>query len=493
MRKIRMTTDFIPAGSPSNLGTDLRKTHPVSFRPAGTSGSHPPVPGDAVKLDAAGQLQCTSCHDPHKEYNDPVVGKFLVKPSARSALCLSCHDAVAVDGPGSSHARSIVTFGAAEGNTTPFRTIAEAGCEACHSSHQGDVSKGRLVPRPGGDDDALCLRCHSGTVSRFNLKAELAKPSAHSGIGRGVHDAAEGSPGRSGSLPETSPATRRHVACVDCHDPHAASSHKAVGGVATGPLAGVWGIDLRGQRVEQVQQEHELCFKCHGDSANRPSARGSASGGAPVRAYPETNLRNVFQPTSPSYHAVGTAGRNPNVPGLRAPLTPTSVLACGDCHGAENGPGRGSAPRGPHGSFYPKLLTDNFYVQDRTVESKSAYALCYRCHDRSTLLGLPDRDRTLYPQATFFPQHGLHAGPKVNASCATCHDSHGVSAQAGTETENAHLINFDTDVVKPVRGVRRYQRGGLGSGSCNLTCHGHDHGTTDPKTGLVTGVYRSTP
>jgi predicted CXXCH cytochrome family protein len=483
-RKIQMTVQYIPPESRSNLGTDLRRTHPISFRPAGSSGTHPPVGGDRVKLDATGQVQCTSCHDPHKEFNDPVVGKFLAKPSARSALCLSCHDAVAVDAPGSSHANAAAAFGAAEGNTTPFRTVAEAGCTACHPSHQGDTVKGRLVPRPGNDDDALCLRCHSGTVSRFNLKAELSKASAHSGIGRGAHDAAEGRPGRPETLPETSPAAKRHATCVDCHDPHAAASRKTSGDLATGPLARVWGIDLRGQRVEQVRYEYELCFKCHGDSANAPAARGSASGGAPVRAFPEPNLRNVFQPSSPSYHPVGAAGRNLDVPGLVAPLTAVSVITCGDCHAAENGPGLGSAPRGPHGSFYPKLLERNYTVQDRTVESRASYALCYKCHDRDTLLqpAAPGKP------TTYFPQHALHVGPRVNASCATCHDSHGVSAQAGSPQENAHLVNFDTDVVKPLRGIRRYLSQGVGTGSCNLTCHGRDHGT-DPNTRLTTGVY----
>ena len=90
----------------ANLGTDLRASHPVSFRPGGAHRTHLPPAGDEVSLDRLGALQCTACHDPHAEYRDPVVGKFLVKRSERSALCLSCHDRLEVDADDAGHARS---------------------------------------------------------------------------------------------------------------------------------------------------------------------------------------------------------------------------------------------------------------------------------------------------------------------------------------------------------------------------------------------------
>jgi len=483
--RIKMTQDFIPAGTPSNLGTDLRKTHPVSFRPSDAGRTHPPPGSDPVRLDRSGQVQCTSCHDPHKEWGDPFLGKFLVKPAERSALCLSCHDNLAVDAPGSSHASSTATYGAAEGNAAGFRSVAEAGCLACHPSHGADEKKGRLVARPGGDDDALCLRCHAGTVSRTNLKAELAKPYAHVATDKGVHDAAEGRPGRPETLPETSPGARRHVACVDCHDPHASTGQAAVApGTASGALAGVWGIDQRGNRVEQVRFEYELCFKCHGDSANQPQAVGVPSPNAPVRAVVDVNLRKALAPSAISYHPVVAPGRSARVPGLVAPYNPASIIGCGDCHAAENGPGAGgSAPRGPHGSFYAHLLERNYSTLDRMPESASAYALCYKCHDRSTLVAPDRRDTIRYPDATAFPLHPRHLGPRGNAACAACHVSHGISAAAGTPQENRALVSFDTSVVKPYRGVRRFSSTAQGTGSCTLTCHNHDHD------GVATGVY----
>ena len=120
--EIRMTGSTL-TGRRSNLGTDLRGTHPVSLRPPPGGTSRGPQPGDKVKLDHGGELQCTSCHDPHQEYVDPTEGKFLVKATRRSALCLSCHDPVVYQGAASSHAASASAYGAAQGNDGSYGSV----------------------------------------------------------------------------------------------------------------------------------------------------------------------------------------------------------------------------------------------------------------------------------------------------------------------------------------------------------------------------------
>jgi predicted CXXCH cytochrome family protein len=475
-KRIPMTVGTIPADRPSNLGTDLRKTHPVSFVPLHAGRTHPPVAGDAVKLDRTGQVQCTSCHDPHVERGDPVVGKFLVKPSGRSALCLTCHDSVAVQAPGSSHSLAAASFGPAQGNDAGFPSVADAGCLACHATHGGDGG-GRLLDRPLLDDDALCLRCHGSAVTRRDIGREVSKPYAHATRERGVHDAAEGRPGASARLPEASPGAPRHVACVDCHDPHAASDRPSLPPGVGGALAGVWGIDENGQRVEQVRFEYEVCFKCHGDSANKPHSPGSAGGPASTRREQvDLNLRRVFAASAASYHPVVAPGRNPFVPSLKPPYTAATLVTCGDCHASETGPGAGGGgPRGPHGSVHPYLLERSYATADHTAESPAVYALCYKCHDREVLLSDPGNPPPDPARASSFPEHRRHVGPTVNAPCSACHAVHGVSALAGTPDANAHLIDFDVSIVKPLGGVRRYQSGGPARGSCTLTCHGRDH------------------
>lgn len=449
----------LAAGSPANLGTDLRGSHPVSVRTPPTGRVQAPPRDDRVKLDAAGLVQCTSCHDPHAEWGDPSVGKFLVKPSGRSALCVTCHG---LSGQGT-HASSTYPLpgGQAGGRAA---TLGEAGCGACHVSHGAD-RRTRLLP-VAATDDAPCLACHANGTSR-PLAQDLAKPWAHPSSPRGVHDAGEG-PFTAGAprLPEVSPGAPRHATCVDCHDPHRSNGSPAAAPYVGGALAGVWGIGLDGQKIAPARFEYEVCLKCHGDSANKPQA-AAGSVMAVRRERPDLNLRLVFAPAAASYHPVAAPSRNGQVPGLKPPYTGTSQIYCGDCHASDAGPGAGgTGPRGPHGSTYPSLLERRYLTTDRTPEGPEAYALCYKCHDREVLLS--DRSH--------FPAHRRHVVDQA-APCSACHDAHGVSAEAGTPLNSAHLIAFDTAIVRPSpTGALRYESAGPRKGSCTLTCHETVHG-----------------
>lgn len=450
------------AGRPSNLGTDLRGSHPVSLRtpPSGKVGA-PPV-GDPVKLDESGLVQCTSCHDPHAEWGDPALGKFLVKSSGRSALCATCHSQGGLGRSLASHATSDFPF--RDPLTGRTAALAEAGCGACHVSHGADP-RSRLL-RAAATDDAPCLGCHA-TATRKPLGQDLAKPWAHPSSERGRHDAGEGPRAAANRrLPESSPGAPRHATCVDCHDPHAATATPAIAPMAGGALAGVWGIGLDGEPVTPARYEYEVCLKCHGDSANKPQARPGAV--LPVkRAVADVNLRLVFGPGAASYHPVAAVSRNGQVPGLKSPYSGASQILCTDCHASDAGPGAGGpGPSGPHGSAYPTLLERRYLTGDFTAESPQAYALCYKCHDRDVLLS----------DASGFPAHRRHVVDQA-APCSACHDAHGVSADAGNDRSNAHLISFDTAIVHPAAsGLLQYETTGLRHGSCSLSCHGAAHG-----------------
>ena len=82
----------MPAGL-SNLGTDLSDDHPVSFQYNSALASadgqlkDPALVTNPVSLEN-GNVECTSCHDPHKNiYTD-----FLVLSNQFSELCYKCHD-----------------------------------------------------------------------------------------------------------------------------------------------------------------------------------------------------------------------------------------------------------------------------------------------------------------------------------------------------------------------------------------------------------------
>ena len=448
----------------SNLGTDLRRGHPVSFAPGSAPSLRAPPQGDPVTLDAGGRLQCTSCHNPHEDRLDPVQGKFLVKSNRASALCLTCHvDRYWIANP-SAHQASIAFYDTSFGATTPYTTVADNGCSSCHRPHGAATTSRLLKATPS----QVCMQCHTGRVAKKDISADFAKPYAHPSLSGdpNVHDAAEGPLTSLNRLPEVSPGAPRHAACVDCHNPHASFVQTAIAPRSNGFLSGVWGIDRNGQRVDPVQYQYEVCFKCHADSANQPQARGPTPPETVRRAVPEINLRRAFDLGAVSFHPVEGPGRNPSVPGLIAPWTTASVMYCGDCHASESGPGAGGLGlAGPHGSSYPHILERNLSTADNTGESPAAYALCYKCHDRSALLSTVSN----------FPKHVSHVATD-SAPCSACHDWHGVSVLSGNPINNAHLINFDVSIVRPnLKGVLQYQTTGVGHGSCALSCHNVDH------------------
>ncbi|HSN89704.1 MAG TPA: cytochrome c3 family protein, partial [Anaeromyxobacteraceae bacterium] len=378
----------LPPGSPSNLGTDLRSTHPVSIVPSDPRRTRRPPPHGEVALDHAGMVQCTSCHDPHDELATPE-GMFLVRPTRGSDLCLVCHEM-----PGLAASSHFSSPAPARGARDASRSVAEAGCGACHRSHDTDRG-GRLLARsPEEDEDALCLRCHGTGATRADVGRDLSKPWSHAVPARGTHDAAEGPDGRR-RLPEVSATAPRHAVCADCHDPHAANGRASLAPSAGGALEGAWGIDLSGRRVDPARFQYEVCLKCHGDSANKPQTLRPTPPETARRALVDVNLRRVFDPSAPSFHPVAAPGRNPDVPGLLPPWSTASLVLCTDCHASDAGPGAGgSGARGPHGSVYPHILERDYRTADFTVESPFAYALCYKCHDRETLFAAsPDPSR----------------------------------------------------------------------------------------------------
>ncbi len=453
----------------AGLGTDMRGSHPISVAQRAGPRLRVPAPTDAVRLDRGGQVQCTSCHDPHQENADPSTGKFLVMSNRDSALCLTCHEPSAYRGTGSSHFTSPAAAGPAQGLGAGLVSVAETACAGCHRSH-GAEPRGALLRKGSVNtgDDGVCLRCHDGRTARTDLASQVLKPYAHAApaAGPSAHDPAEGPLSPRARLPEVEPSAPRHVTCVDCHDPHLSNPQTAAAPRATGALAGAWGIDRSGARVAPVQFEYEVCFKCHADSANQPQARGPQPPETLRRAVTEVNLRRVFDATAASSHPVLGPGRASRVPSLRRPLDETSVVRCSDCHASNDGPGAGgSGPRGPHGSVYRYLLEREYQTADLTPESPAAYALCYKCHDREVVLS---------PQSSF-PEHRRHVVLSATP-CSACHNAHGISAAAGSPANNAHLVDFDVSIVKPSsRGVRRYTSAGTGAGSCAVSCHGRDH------------------
>jgi len=432
------------------LGTDLSDDHPVSFEynsnlVALEQGelADPMLLPSHIRLDGAGQLQCTACHDPH---DDPY-RKFLVADDRAGALCTTCH--TLRDWPLSSHATSPKTWsglGPDPWPHTPYETVADNACESCHRPH--------AAPRPqrllstDAIEPMVCLFCHNdGNVATKDLGTSIGKGSGH----RVFFDNWTHEPGED---PNT---MSRHVACADCHNPHKVNDTPASAPAISGRQLGVPGVNTSGGTVPESVYQYEVCYKCHG-------VRDQATPMAIVRVDNTRNVRLETDQSNLSYHPVTAIGRNQTMGGFEPGYSTASIIYCVDCHNDNDWTGTGTVPRGPHGSLYSPILEREYRTDDPTPESFQNYELCYKCHNRNYLIT---------DQAGTFP-HNRHV-VNSQSSCAVCHDAHG-------SRQDEHLINFmevdqngQTVVTQSSSQRLEYNSFGPGSGECYLSCHSVDH------------------
>lgn len=325
--------------------------------------------------------------------------------------------------------------------------VVTGGCAACHY---------RSYLKSGGGS-THCLYCHGSGKRRGvkpaaipfdiipkgitpkDVEKDLAKLYHHPVLeSPGVHRANE-------QLPEVDPKTPRHAECVDCHNPHHLNP--------VNKFAGIPGQRV-GTLVSEATEEKDVCYRCHAESANLPPS--------------STNKRIEFSKENPSFHPVEEEGKNLAVVSLIRPYRERktenddiSRITCSSCHGSDD-PG---GSRGPHGSNTRHILNAPYSTEDLRNESELAYALCYRCHSRQSILANES-----------FRYHSLHIQGKDHlgnqgTSCSTCHSPHG-------STEYRYLIRFNRSVVSPTRdGKLKFVERGTStfSGECYLTCHGVEH------------------
>lgn len=456
------TAGQIGPGRSSYLGTLLSGDHPFSFSYFDSltnplAGLSPTLP-TGLLFYTNGFIHCSTCHDAHEDAyksadkDGRLTGKFLTAENRHSALCMKCH--TTIEGwIGAAHRMTSNSRPLAGVLPVPpkqwpaWNTVAEWGCESCHTSHSA-VGQQRLLYFQ--EEEKNCYLCHDGNVSLKNIKGQFQKASAHRvDATTGVHD------------PKELPAliTKRHVECGDCHNPHAANGNPAAPPLVSGRLEKVSGVDANRAGVYPAVNEYEICFKCHADLAPQVPFL--------PRVINSANTRLEFSPMNPSYHPVVGIGRNPNVPSIPSTfdltLTASSIIYCTACHSDDSG-----VSRGPHGSSYAPILRDRYETTDGTSESATTYALCYGCHNRTSILSNQS-----------FRKEGHSKHLEKGATCSACHDPHGI-ADDGLSGSHTHLINFDTRIVLPISAVPPNNKPiftdtGLFSGSCTLVCHGKTH------------------
>ena len=443
-----MTAGLLPLGS-TNLGTNFQDDHPINIpltitaRPT-LSRLVLPVPGDPVHLDLEGKVQCVSCHNVHSNQYPP----FLVKSDAPDSvapggqLCQSCHSMQGWSE--SAHGIATDVFTNSEGIS-----VAAKACRSCHLVHGLYGLGKRLLPA----EEETCLSCHDGTVATTNIKRELEKGTLFFGsthpVGLiGMHDPLE-------FWTETTP---RHAECWDCHNPHAAGNGLAdFGGITA--LAGQSGVEpiyfgtnLSWQAVPFVQQEYQLCYKCHS-----------------IAVHGQTSIAQDFNFNNPSFHAIypdhPRADTGPN--GFTTGWGWDSILTCSDCHG-------------PHGSIYPVLLKGRWQYAESdlllTGQVGSQDHLCFYCHRYDTYVtnGTGTNFKSVNGRNLHVKHSQLGSRPRNRFGCAGCHSviPHGWGKPAllvETDDPPPYLNNGEN------LEIINWSFGGWAARDCATRCHQGHH------------------
>lgn len=501
--------------SMDSFGTTLTGSHPFSLVLPMKDASNLQAslvaqgktadPTGAVKL-IKGNVECTSCHNPHVQNIDMIAQNFLVRDSSSAQMCLACHDPNRVvqgqvnplAGFTNSIHQTATNQVSPDGHVGSYATVGVNACTSCHMSHDS-ISPARLLrpatPAAPSYDPVTqsCMTCHAGgtyvSPAAPNIMAEEAKISHPLPSGNNFHDAAEAAVLNS----------NRHATCVDCHSAHAGNpegQYTAPPGIRP-PQQGATGVSaLDGiTTIIPAVNQYETCLRCHGTSVGKQ--RMLIYGYSPIRVVAAADPLNIipeFSTTATSSHPV-THPRSSPLPqpsllvnmlteaGLASGRLVGTQLFCTDCHNSDdNREFGGTGANGPHGSVNSHLLERNYQFSQAGVPGGTVtnlfpnpdlspagpYSMCAKCHDLNIILA-----------NTSFPQHSLHIA-QYGFSCSTCHTAHGMGAISPTIT-GERLVNFDGNVVglngsTPVS----YNRS---TNTCTLMCHNAAHNAD----GTVTG------
>jgi predicted CXXCH cytochrome family protein len=491
-----------------SFGTSLSGSHPfslvtpikdtVNLAASVVAQGKTADPTGAVKL-INGNVECTSCHDPHIQNIDKVAQDFLVRDSSSAQLCLACHDPTRTIqgqvnplGTWNNSIHQTATNGISpDAHAGLYSTVALNACSSCHMSHDA-TSPARLLrpatPAATGMDPATqdCMTCHNGgtylSPAAPNIMAEIAKVSHPVPAGTNGHDAAE----------TAVLANNRHATCVDCHAAH--GSNQTL--VFSAPPAlrpsqsGVEGISATDgiTVLTPAINQYENCLRCHGTGPGKQ--RMLIFGYSPIRvvsnAADPLNVIAEFAPTATSSHPVTHDRTSPlpqpsllqNMLNLNGTASGRAVGVrsfCTDCHNSDdNREFGGAGPAGPHGSVNSHILERNYQFSQAAVPGgpvtnlyptpdlspAGPYAMCAKCHDLTNIVA-----------NNSWNQHSLHVS-QYGFSCSVCHTAHGMGATSPTVT-GERMVNFDGNVVAANGSTPiSYNRA---SNTCTLACHSTAH------------------
>jgi predicted CXXCH cytochrome family protein len=493
--------------SVDSFGTTLTGSHPFSLvvplKDASTlvaslaTQGKTADPSGAVKL-INGNIECTSCHDPHIQNIDRIAQNFLVRDSSNAQMCLACHDPNRVvqgqinplAGFTNSIHQTATNQVSPDAHAGSYPTVGVNACTSCHMSHDS-VAPARLLrpatPAAPSYDPVTqsCMTCHAGgtylSPAAPNIMVEAAKTSHPLPSGNNFHDAAEA----------LLLNNNRHASCVDCHSPHASNPELQFSAppAVRPPQAGATGISAADGLTPVIPavNQYETCLRCHGTSIGKQ--RLLIYGYAPTRvvsAPDSLNLIPQLSSSATSSHPV-THPRSSVLPqpsllvnmldekGLASARLVGTQIFCTDCHNSDdNREFGGAGANGPHGSINSHILERNYQFSQAATPGglvtntfpnpdtsvSGPFSMCAKCHDLTKIFA-----------DTSFTKHNLHSY-QYGFTCSVCHSAHGVGATSPTIT-GERMVNFDANVVGQNNGAPiAYNRS---ANTCTLMCHQTAH------------------
>jgi predicted CXXCH cytochrome family protein len=454
-----------------------------------------------------GNVECTSCHNPHVQAVDKLSSNFLVRDSSNGQMCLACHDPTRTTMGSNKQANPLAGWNVSihalaenkvslQSKLGNYGTVAGNACTSCHASHNAGGAT-RLLR---ATNESTCMNCHNGgskiSPAAPNVFAEYSKISHPLPNGSNQHDAKE----------SVLLNNNRHASCLDCHNSHSSQRETSfnVAPLLRASQLGVSGIGADGMTVlTPAANQYESCLRCHGYSAGKTTNpvfgyTPTRAGSDPLNIIPQMNT--IAKSSHPVMHARSSGLQQPSLLTTMLDVNGTtshgrtmgSQIFCTDCHNSDdNREFGGSGPTGPHGSKYWHLLehdyefsqapagpgtqiTVNLHPQP-DLSINGPYGMCAKCHNLSIVM-----------QSTSWAYHNSHV-VKDGFSCSTCHNPHGMSATSANPT-GARMVDFDMNVVASNAGQPiSYQPG---SSTCVLACHGtaHDPGGRIHK---ITGLQQA--